>query len=164
MPEQQPQIQYRPAQSYVAIPEVVTMQGLPGVVDHDIPELFGWLASRSVAPAGPPFIRYLHVEMDAELRIELGVPVDVEPRVDGRIRSGTLQAGRYLTLLHVGPYAGLVQANAELQRWAQERGIRWQIDDASAWGGRVERYLSDPSQERDPSTWKTELAYLIADE
>jgi effector-binding domain-containing protein len=163
VPEHQPQIQHQPAQPYVAIPEVVTMQGLPGVIDNDFRELFGWLASHSLAPAGPPFIRYLEIDMDAELSIELAVPVDVEPPADGRIRPGTLPAGRYVTFLHVGHYNGLVEANAELQRWAQERGIVWQFDDASRWGGRVERYVTDPSKEPDPSAWKTELAYLIAE-
>jgi effector-binding domain-containing protein len=164
MQEQQPQIQHRPAQSYAAIPEVVTMQGLPSAVDQGFPELFGWLVSHSVALAGPPFIRYLRVDMDAELTIELAAPVHIEPPAGERVRPGTLPAGRYVTLLHIGPYDGLVDANAALQRWAQEQGIRWQIDDASIWGGRIERYLTDPSQEPDPSAWQTELAYLIADD
>jgi effector-binding domain-containing protein len=164
MHEQQPQIRHRPAQSYAAIRETVTMQGLPSAIDRGFPELFGWLASQSVGLSGPPFIRYLRVDMDAELTIELAAPVDIEPPAAGRIRPGMLPAGRYVTLLHVGPYDGLVNANAALRRWAQERGILWQIDDASIWGGRIERYLTDPSQEPDPSAWKTEVAYLIADD
>jgi effector-binding domain-containing protein len=163
MHEQQPQIEQRPAESYVAISETVTMQELPRVIDRDFRELFGWLESNSVAPAGPPFIRYVRVDMEAELEVELAAPVDVEPPADQRIRPGTLPAGRYVTLLHVGPYDHLMEANDKLQRWAREEGIRFQIDDASIWGGRVERYLTDPSQEPDPSTWKTELAFLIAD-
>jgi len=161
---EEPQIQHLPAQSYAAVSETVTMPELPGAIDRGFSELFAWLASHSVELAGPPFIRYLKVDMDGELNIELAAPVSTEPPADGRIRLGTLPAGRYVTLLHVGHYDGLVDANAALQRWAQERGIRWQMDDASVWGGRVERYLTDPSQEPDPSTWKTELAYLIADD
>jgi hypothetical protein len=41
-------------------------------VDQAFPELFGWLAEQAVAPAGPPFIRYLVIDMAAEFQIELG--------------------------------------------------------------------------------------------
>ncbi|MBV9006968.1 MAG: hypothetical protein JOZ98_05740 [Solirubrobacterales bacterium] len=58
---------------------------------------------------------------------------------------------------------GLLSANAILQQWAQERGIRWQVTDDSRWGARVERYLTDPSRQPDPSRWETELAYLAVD-
>lgn len=159
---QLPQIEHRDAQPYAGIPVNVSMQGLAGAVDHAFPELFGWLAERSLTPAGAPFIRYLKVDMGSELEIELGVPVATEPTGDERVRAGVLPAGRYITLLHVGPYDGLVQANAALQQWAQERGISWQMDDDSRWRGRVERYLTDPAQQPDPSEWETELAYLAA--
>jgi hypothetical protein len=70
-----------------------------------------------------------------------------------------------VTLLHVGPYDGLVGANATLQEWAKERGIRWQMTDAgSRWAARFEQYLTDPSRESDPSRLETELAYLTADD
>jgi effector-binding domain-containing protein len=159
----QPQIEHRDAQPYAAIPLSVTMDSLAGAVDRGFPELFGWLAERALAPAGAPFIRYLEVDMSGELEIELGVPVAAEATGDERVRNGVLAAGRYVTLLHVGPYDGLVKANAALQQWAQEQGISWQMDGGSRWRGRLERYLSDPSREPDPSRWETELAYLSAD-
>src|SRR3954471_20575207 len=103
---QQPQIEHRDAQPYAAIPVNVTMERLAGAVDHGFPELFGWLAEHSLTPAGAPFIRYLKVDMGAELEIELAVPVAAEPTGDERVRGGVLPAGRYITLLHVGPYDG----------------------------------------------------------
>jgi len=39
----------------------------------------------------------------------------------------------------------------------------WDTDSGSAWRGRVERYLTDPSVESDPSKWEVEVAYLIAE-
>jgi effector-binding domain-containing protein len=159
---EQPRIEHRAAQPYVAIPFRVSMQGLPGAVDEGFPELFGWLAAHSLSPAGAPFIRYLEVDMGAELTIEVAVPVDADPPADARVRADVLPAGRYVTLLHVGPYDGLLEANATLQRWAQEHGVSWQMDDGR-WRGRVEHYLTDPAQEPDPSRWRTELAYLAAE-
>jgi hypothetical protein len=38
----------------------------------------------------------------------------------------------------------------------------WDTGSGSAWRGRVEHYLTDPSVEPDPSKWQVEAAYLIA--
>ena len=66
-------IELRAAQPYAGIPVRVTMDGLSGAVDEAFPELFGWLAAHDIQAAGPPFIRYLVVDMAAELQIELAV-------------------------------------------------------------------------------------------
>jgi effector-binding domain-containing protein len=157
----QPQIEYRTAQPYVALPVTTTMHELPGEVDRGFPELFRWLGSRGVTPTGAPFIRYLQLDMPNEMKIELAAPVAADPPPDGNVRIGVLPAGRYVTLMHVGPYDGLIDANGALQRWANEQGIAWRMVNSSTWAGRVERYLTDPSEHPDPSTWQTELAYLI---
>ena len=72
----EPQIQARAAQPYAAIRQTVTMDGISGAVDEAFPELFGWLSSNGIAPGGPPFIRYLVIDMTAELEIELA-PADL---------------------------------------------------------------------------------------
>jgi hypothetical protein len=70
----EPQIQARAAQPYVAIRRTVTMDGISGAVDEAFPELFGWLAGNGIAVGGPPFIRYLVIDMAAELEIEMAEP------------------------------------------------------------------------------------------
>ena len=159
----QPQIQPRAAQPYAGIPATVTMDTISTAVDSAFPELFGWLASQGIAPAGPPFIRYLVIDMAGDLRIELGVPVSAPVAGAGRIKPGVLPAGSYAVLRHTGPYDGLVASNAALQQWAADHGVRFDTHETgqgSAWGGRVEHYLTDPSQEPDPARWETDVAYL----
>ena len=76
-----------------------------------------------------------------------------------------LPAGSYLVLRHTGPYDGLVASNAALQEWAADHGVRFdtqETDQGSAWGGRVEHYVTDPSQEPDPAKWETDVAYLTS--
>ncbi len=161
----QPQVQARAAQPYVGIPATVTMQTIGTAVDSGFPELFGWLASQGIEPGGAPFIRYLVIDMDGDLQIELGVPVSAPANGSGRIRPGVLPAGSYAVLRHTGPYDGLVAANGALQQWAAEHGVRFDTSDTpqgSAWGGRVEFYLTDPSQAADPATWQTDVAYLTS--
>ena len=72
---QEPKIEERAAQHYAGIQATVPMGGISGAVDDAFPELFGWLAGTGTAPAGPPFIRYLVIDMEASLQLELGVPV-----------------------------------------------------------------------------------------
>jgi hypothetical protein len=145
----EPQIQERAAQHYAAIPMTVPMDGLSSAVDSAFPELFGWLASQGITPAGPPLIRYLVIDMAGELQIELAVPVAAPVIASGRIQPGTLPEG----------------SNAVLLRWAQEHGIEfdtWDTAQGSAWRSRAEHYLTDPSQEPDPAKWETDVAFLIA--
>jgi DNA gyrase inhibitor GyrI len=160
---QQVRIELRPAQPYAAIPVRVTMDGLSGAVDEAFPELFGWLAAQDVPAAGPPFIRYLVVDMAAELQIELAVPVPVDISGSERIQPGVLPAGRYVTLRHTGPYDSLVASNAALQQWAQRQGIifdSWDTPAGSVWRGRAEHYLTNPAAEPDPAKWQVDVAYL----
>jgi effector-binding domain-containing protein len=77
--------------------------------------------------------------------------------------TGTLPAGRYVSLLHVGHYDELIAANATLQAWASDHGVTFDVtraDDGDHWGARVEHYLTNPAEEPDPSRWQTEIAYL----
>jgi effector-binding domain-containing protein len=160
----QPQVRDRQEQAYAGIPVTVTMATFPAAADTTFPELFGWLAEHGIAPAGPPFIRYHVIDMAADLEIEFGVPVDGPVQGAGRVRPGVLPAGQYLTLLHVGPYDGLVAANAAVQEWAGQQGITLAASaDGRRWPGRVEHYLSDPREVTDPARWETEVAYLTGD-
>jgi effector-binding domain-containing protein len=157
-----PQIQQRDPQPYAGLPVTVTMETFPAAADASFPELFGWLRDHGLAPAGAPFIRYHVIDMEAELEIEFGIPVTAPVEASGRVRPGVLPAGRYATLIHVGPYDQLVAANAALQDWAQREGITLESSpDGRRWAGRVEHYLTDPAAEPDPAKWETEVAYLI---
>ena len=160
---QQVRIELRAAQPYAAIPVRVTMDGLSGAVDEAFPELFGWLAAQDIPAAGPPFIRYLVIDMAAELQIELAVPVAADVSGGERIQPGVLPAGRYVTLRHTGPYDGLVASNATLQQWARQQGIifdSWDSPAGSVWRGRAEHYLTNPAAEPDPAKWQVNVAYL----
>ena len=162
----EPQLQERAALPYAGIEARVPMDGLAAAIDQGYGELFGWLAEHGIAPAAPPIIRYLVIDMAGELRIELGVPVDQPITGTDRIRPGTLPAGRYLVLRHTGPYDGLVASNGELQQWAAEHGIvfdSWETPEGTAWQARVEHYLTNPATEPDPAKFEVDVAFLTRD-
>jgi len=160
-----PQLADRAERHYAAIPATVTMSSLASVIDQAFPEVFGYLAGRGIAPAAPPFIRYLVIDMEHDLRVEIGVPTAAPVAGGGRVRPGVLPAGRYAVLRHTGPYDRLVASNGALQDWAREHGVTldcWQTPAGLAWRSRVEHYLTDPSAEPDPARWQVDVAYLTS--
>src|SRR5499425_2556481 len=94
-----PGITQRAAVPYAGISSWVTMQAVGSVADR-IPEIFGWLGARSIAPAGPPFFRYHVIDMERQLLVEAGVPVASAVDDDGDVRAGTLPAGRFAVATH----------------------------------------------------------------
>jgi effector-binding domain-containing protein len=162
----EPRLEERPVQHYVGIPATVPMAQLPTVIPQLMGETFAWLNQRQTPPAGPPLIRWLVIDMERAVEIEIGVPVAEPAAGDARVKPGVLPAGRYLTAVHTGPYGEqLMHATAEFLDWAAQHGIVWQTTRRGAdqvWGARVEFYPTDPQQEPDPEKWQTELAFLTA--
>ena len=137
-----------------------------GSVADRIPEIFGRLGARGIAPAGPPFFRYHVIDMDRQLLVEAGVPVASAVQDDGQIRGGTLTAGRFAVMTHTGAPQSLVTATSALLDWAQGRGLSFdvaQTDAGEKWGCRLESYLTDPAEQPDMTKWQTELAFRLAD-
>jgi len=160
-----PEIRQRTAQPYAGISAWVAMDAVGSVADR-IPEIFGWLGARGLAPAGPPFFRYHVVDMERQLQVEAGVPVASAVEDDGAIRAGVLPAGRFAIMAHTGAPDTLATATARLLDWAQARGLAWDMsrtDAGDQWGCRVEFYLTNPAEQPDATQWQTQLAFRLAD-
>jgi effector-binding domain-containing protein len=157
-----PTVETRIDQPYAAIPVSVTMEELGTVVPPLTGQVVGWLAGRGISPAGPPFWRYVVVDMEAKLELETGVPVVGQVEGDDQVRTGLLPAGRYATVVHTGHPDTLVTATRDLLDWAAERGFDWDAD-GNTWGCRLEEYLSDPDDVPDMNEWQTRLAFRLRD-
>jgi effector-binding domain-containing protein len=158
-----PEIIDRSAEPYVAIEAQVSMDQLAGLADR-LGEVPGWLAERGLAPAGPPFFRYQIIDMERQLTVQAGVPVTESVSGDDHVIAGLLPAGRYASVIHVGPYDGLVAATAALRQWSDDQGLEWDKSDAGDgehWGSRLEIYLTNPAEQPDPATWQTQLAFRL---
>jgi effector-binding domain-containing protein len=159
-----PQVTHRAAQPYAGISASVTMAAIGSVADR-IPEIFGWLAARNIAPAGPPFFRYHVINMERQLVVEAGVPVATPVEAEGDVAAGTLPAGEFAVMTHTGAPDTLMSATSDLLAWGKERGLDWDVsptDAGDSWGCRVEFYLTNPAEQPDPSTWQTQLAFRLA--
>ena len=153
-------LQDRAAVHYAAVRMRLSLGELGAALAKLWPEVSAWLDERGIAPAGCPLIRYHVIDMP-EAEISVGLPIEPGSVGDGRIEVDELPAGRYAVLVHVGPYENLVQANADLQQWAADKGVAFDgCDGSPGWAGRVEFYLTDPMDDPDPLAWRTEVAYL----
>ena len=155
-----PTIETRMDQPYAAIPISVRMEELGSVVPPLTGQVFDWLAAQGIVPAGPPFWRYLVVDMENTLELETGVPIATHLEGNGEIRTGLLPAGRYATVVHTGHPDTLLTATRDLLQWASARDLEWDAD-GNRWGCRLEEYLSDPAEVPDMNEWQTRLAFRL---
>jgi effector-binding domain-containing protein len=154
----------QPEQSFVGITRTLPMSQLSEAAD-EMPRLFDWLQRRGHIPDGPPFLRYLVIDMAADMVVQAGVPLRERVAGDGEVEAGVLPAGRYVTAVHVGPYEALYEATTELLRWAEKQHLRFDTHPSPAgevWGSRLEWYETNPSEQPDPTTWVTRLAFRLA--
>lgn len=152
-------------QPYAGVVKTVTMTTIGHIADA-IPEIIAWLERKGTSVAGPPFLRYLRIDMSDDLDVEAGVPVAAPIDGDGDIYAGTLPAGRYATVTHRGHPDELLEVNDRLLSWADESGVRFDMTTASdgeRWACRMERYLTNPAEQPDMHQWETQLAIKLAD-
>jgi effector-binding domain-containing protein len=159
------EIEAREAQPVAGITTTVTMATMNEIAD-EIPGLVGWLGEHGYAPAGPPFLRYLVIDMAADMVVQAGVPVAEAVEGDGPVEPDELPAGRYLTTTHVGPFDGLYDATVGLLSYAGAQGLRFDkhpSEQGEVWASRIEWYESNPTGQPDPATWVTRLTFKLAD-
>jgi effector-binding domain-containing protein len=165
--QHEPTIIEREAQPYVGIVRPVTMTTFAEIADR-LPDLFGWLAQHAVAPAGPPFFRYLVIDMERELVVEGGVPTAAPVARNGDpggdVQAGTLPAGRYLTVVHTGHPDELVDVTTAFLAWAAEHGLSFDVEPSpqgDVWGCRLELLLTNPAEVPDMHAWQTQLMFRL---
>jgi effector-binding domain-containing protein len=155
----------RDEQPFVGVTRTLTMATLNQAAD-EVPGLLKWLDQHGQGPAGPPFIRYLVIDMANDMVVQTGVPVGERLEAADGIEADVLPAGRYATTTHVGPYEGLYDATRGLLRWAGEQGLHFDKQPSGqgeVWGSRIEWYETNPLEHPDPKEWVTRLTFRLAD-
>src|SRR5208282_33339 len=98
----EPKLVRRKKQHYAAIRRQLSMREISKVLPPLMNDVFTWLGRKGVKPAGAPFWRYLVVDMQGKLEIDVAVPVARAVRGDKEVTADALPAGRYATVPHVG--------------------------------------------------------------
>jgi hypothetical protein len=167
----QPRIVTRSAQPYHAVARAVT-ESVARAADAAFAELAGWMGEEGISATGAPFIRVHEVDRAGiPFAIEAALPVaDHAPDGPHTVIADELPAGRWATLLHVGPYCrrrgpGIDDARLSLVRWTASQGLVYghPTPRGEALVCCVDHLRVGPGVEPDHMRWQTELAYLILD-
>lgn len=116
------------------------------------------LQARGVHPVGPPLAVYRGDPVQG-FDVTAGFPVEgtvsaitVEPH-DG-LEIMELPSGPAVAVMHVGSYDSMVDTYAGIEAWMSERHV---IPREPMW----EEYLTDPSENPDPATWRTRIVFPV---
>lgn len=157
--------QKRQTTQYVGLPVSARFSefGAPGGPNEMIPRIYQWLADHGIVPQSGPLYIYRHVgglEELVDLIVAVPVAGPVEPT--SGLMLGSLPSGTYVVGHHVGAPDEIPASHAKVKEWAEAKGHRLDVlrDDSGAlWTGHAEHFLTDPTEEPDPSKWTTELLF-----
>ncbi|UTW64248.1 SRPBCC family protein [bacterium SCSIO 12741] len=108
------------------------------------------LDEKKVAPTGYPFAIY-HNWDGKNTTVEAGIPVDKGKRKVDAMES---YAGNVLKVVFTGPYEETETAHLSIAKYADD-------NDIEITGAPWEVYVTDPTQEEDPSKWIIEIYYPV---
>ena len=112
------------------------------------------LNARGTPPTHEPFA-YYPTTPSATIEVEAGFAVDEPIAPSGEVVPSQLPGGTVVGGIHIGPYEKLAETYTAMGDWAATQGLTLS-------GPMWEVYLSDPQQEPDASTWRTEIfAYVV---
>ena len=142
-----PRVEERPERVYVGIRVVTPFRGM--------------LKVRDVAPIEHGFLRLHVIDMNGPMDIEAGYFTRAPSQGAGRIKPGSMPAGRYATLTHRDHS---IRANRALIDWVRDNGIefdRHEESEGDAFACRYEAILTDPKSEPHKKRWNVELAFRV---
>ena len=133
----------------------VAWANLGPFIGEAIKEICEVAADQGVRFAGPPMAIYHCAEAEeAELDVEVAMPLAEPVEPAGRVTATTLPGGLAAATLHAGRYEDVGSAYRALAEWVQEHGHETA-------GPPCEIYLTDPGQVQDPGALRTEILWPI---
>ena len=146
-------VELQPQPSAVLSAEL-PMAELPAFFDRAFHTVMAAIGAQGVDVAGPPFGYYPRKPGEL-VAVCAGFPTSRPVEEMNEVVPLVLPAGPAIQGVHVGTYDRLYETYAELMAWVEEHGV---TPGDAMW----ECYLSDPSAEPDPSTWRTLIVWPLA--
>jgi effector-binding domain-containing protein len=143
-----------PVQPTAVVRGTLVMSELPSFFGRAFSAVAAVLNAQGTPPTHEPFAYYPTMP-GATIEVEAGFAVDAPIAPSGDVVPSQLPGGTVARGMHVGPYEKLAETYTAMGVWAATQGLTLS-------GPMWEVYLSDPQQEPDPSTWRTEIfAYAV---
>lgn len=116
------------------------MSQMPEAVGAGFARVMEFLASRGVAPVGPPMAMYPGPMVEGQpMTVQTAIPVSLGVVSDGDVEVVSLPAGPVAVRVHVGPYTGLGAVYSAMMAEMEASGL-------SVVGPPREIYLNDPGE------------------
>jgi effector-binding domain-containing protein len=130
----------------------VAVQNLPQTLGSAFGAVLGCLSQVGQQPAGPPFVAYHNMDMQA-MEIEAGFPIFMPMDGQDDVQAGEIPGGKYASCLHIGPYPEVKAAYDALGQYMAEQGV-------VPTGIAYEFYLNDPGN-TPPEELQTEILFPL---
>ena len=142
-------------QPTAVIRDRIPMDQLKSFFDNVYGTVMAALGKQGAQPVGPPFAKYTGMPSDT-VDVEAGFPVEAGFTEGDGVSASTLPGGRVAAGTHLGPYEGLSETYQSMAAWIQGQGF---APGQAVW----EVYMSDPGQEPDASTWRTDVYWPVVE-
>jgi effector-binding domain-containing protein len=159
----EPRVEQRAERIYAGIRVVTPFRGMLKVRDELLRESRAWIDESDVEPIDCGFMRLHVIDMNGAMDIEVGYFTSRPCQGRGRIKPGSMPAGRYATMTYRDHS---LRANRALIEWARDTGIEFdhrEEPEGDAFACRYEANLTDPKDEPRKTRWNVELAFRIVD-
>jgi hypothetical protein len=161
-----PKIVKRPARPYVYVPFEVRMTQMQKPAREGFPLVFGHIEKHGLKPKGSAFYNYRRIDMAATLTVEAGIAVAKDAQPEGKVLTGTLSAGNFMTISWHGHPDQLQTVTGMLIGWSrltEQPFDMHEADDGDHFACRLEIYETDPAEEPDMDKWVTRLEFKLKD-
>jgi hypothetical protein len=161
-----PEIVARPARHYVYVPFEVRMDEMQRPANEGFPQVFDYVGRNGLRPNGPAFYNYRRIDMERTLLVEAGVAVESAGLGEGAVRTGTLPAGRFVTMTWHGHPDKLMPVTTLLVGWSRITQTPFDMEarsDGDHFACRLELYESDPVETPNMEEWVTILEFKLKD-
>lgn len=142
-------------QATAVVHERVAISALPDFFTRAFALTAATAGEQGTALAGPPFALYHGMPGPEGVDVEAGFPVNQPVHDAGDVHASRLPGGTAAVAVHTGPYERLGDTYTQIRERLTEQGLQAAMD---MW----EEYLSDPTVEPDPETWRTVVHWPAA--
>jgi len=144
-----------PGRTYVTQREVVKMEDVETFFAKSLGPIFQKLQKANVTMEGHPSgLVYKHDMATNELDMAAGIPISQDVNISGST-SETIETQQAVVVDYYGDPAGSTAAHMAIDQYLTDRDL---IHSYPV----VEEYVTDPSQEPDPSKWLTRIIYFTS--